>query len=101
MLKLPYPRGPHLAQLVEQGQPRFDFPRPMTNRPGLDFSFSGLKTAVLTAVREQQNTQGALEPSVRADIAASFQAAVVETLSIKCLRALRQTHCKTLVLAGG
>lgn len=100
MLGLPYPGGPHLAALAETGVARFDLPRPMVNRPGLDFSFSGLKTAVLTLVRAH-TVDGALEPSVRADIAASFEAAVVETLMIKCLRALQQCGLKTLVLAGG
>lgn len=97
MLDLPYPGGPELAKLAEQGKPRFDFPRPMLNRPGLDFSFSGLKTAVLTAIREQAQ----IDVQTRADIAASFQAAVVDTLVAKAQRALQQTHLKTLVLAGG
>jgi N6-L-threonylcarbamoyladenine synthase len=101
MLGLPYPGGPELAALAESGHLRFDFPRPMVNRPGLDFSFSGLKTAVLTAIREQTDLSGQLDASTRADIAASFQAAVVETLAIKALRALQQTGLKTLVLAGG
>ncbi|MFT3931852.1 MAG: tRNA (adenosine(37)-N6)-threonylcarbamoyltransferase complex transferase subunit TsaD [Spongiibacteraceae bacterium] len=100
MLDLPYPGGPELAKLAEQGTPRFDFPRPMLNRPGLDFSFSGLKTAVLTAIREQTRDKQ-LEPQTRADIAASFQAAVVDTLVGKAQRALQQTQLKTLVLAGG
>jgi N6-L-threonylcarbamoyladenine synthase len=100
MLGLPYPGGPHLARLAEQGSTRFDFPRPMTNRPGLDFSFSGLKTAVSTAIRDQASA-GTLDDGVRADVAASFQAAVVETLTIKCRRALAQTGLRTLVLAGG
>jgi N6-L-threonylcarbamoyladenine synthase len=100
MLGLPYPGGPHLAALAETGSARFDLPRPMVNRPGLDFSFSGLKTAVLTLVRAHTVVDG-LDPTMRADIAASFQAAVVETLAIKCLRALQQTGLKTLVLAGG
>lgn len=101
MLGLPYPGGPELAKLAEQGDPSFDFPRPMLNRPGLDFSFSGLKTAVLTAIREQTSAAGVIDPQVRADIAASFQAAVVETLSVKAQRALQQTGLKTLVMAGG
>ena len=112
MLGLPYPGGPHLAALAATGTARFDLPRPMVNRPGLDFSFSGLKTAVLTLVRahtfneenignEEHIGAGAIDPAVRADIAASFQAAVVETLVIKCVRALRETGLKTLVLAGG
>ena len=102
MLGLPYPGGPELAALAESGSPRFDFPRPMVNRPGLDFSFSGLKTAVLTAIREQAaHCGGQIDARTSADIAASFQAAVVETLTIKALRALQQTGLKTLVLAGG
>jgi len=101
MLGLPYPGGPELAQLAEQGSARFNFPRPMLNRPGLDFSFSGLKTAVLTAIREQTAADGALDRQTRADIAASFQTAVVETLSVKAQRALQQTGLKTLVMAGG
>ena len=101
MLGLPYPGGPELAKLAEQGDPSFDFPRPMLNRPGLDFSFSGLKTAVLTAIRERTSVAGVIDPQVRADIAASFQAAVVETLSVKAQRALQQTGLKTLVMAGG
>ncbi len=100
MLGLPYPGGPELAKLAERGVPRFDFPRPMLNRPGLDFSFSGLKTAVLTAIREQtRDDQIAMQ--TRADIAASFQSAVVDTLVVKAQRALQQTNLKTLVLAGG
>jgi N6-L-threonylcarbamoyladenine synthase len=101
MLGLPYPGGPELAALAETGRARFDFPRPMVNRPGLDFSFSGLKTAVLTAIREQPVIDGQLDATTRADIAASFQAAVVDTLTIKSVRALQQTGLKTLVLAGG
>lgn len=97
MLDLPYPGGPELAKLAELGTPRFEFPRPMLNRPGLDFSFSGLKTAVLTAIREQAQ----IDAQTRADIAASFQAAVVDTLVAKAQRALQQTHLKTLVIAGG
>ncbi len=100
MLDLPYPGGPELAKLAGQGVPRFDFPRPMLNRPGLDFSFSGLKTAVRTAIREQTHS-GQLEAQTRADIAASFQAAVVDTLVGKARRALQQSQLKTLVLAGG
>ena len=100
MLGLPYPGGPELAKLAEQGAARFAFPRPMLNRPGLDFSFSGLKTAVLTAIREQSQNS-AIDAQTRADIAASFQAAVVETLVGKARRALQHTGLKTLVLAGG
>lgn len=100
MLGLPYPGGPQLAALAEQGKETIDFPRPMLNRPGLDFSFSGLKTAVLTAVR-QRTAAGALSAVDTADIAASFQAAVVDTLVAKCLRALSQTGLSSLVVAGG
>ncbi len=106
MLGLPYPGGPELAKLAEQGTPRFKFPRPMLNRPGLDFSFSGLKTAVLAAIRgqaqsDEQSHGDQIDAQTRADIAASFQAAVVETLVAKAQRALQLTHLKTLVLAGG
>lgn len=100
MLGLPYPGGPHLAQLAELGHQRFAFPRPMMNRPGLDFSFSGLKTAVSLAIREHSK-EGALASDTRADIAASFQRAVVDTLTGKSVRALRETGLKTLVMAGG
>lgn len=97
MLGLPYPGGPILAQLAEQGNPdRFHFPRPMTDRPGLDLSFSGLKTAVLNTW--QNVTQ---DNQTRADIARAFQDAVVDTLTIKCQRALAQTGLKRLIIAGG
>ena len=96
MLGLPYPGGPHLAQLAERGHPgRYDFPRPMTDRPGLDFSFSGLKTAALTALPPQTSEQD------RADLAHAFQEAVTDTLAIKCARALKQTGFRGLVVAGG
>lgn len=97
LLGLPYPGGPALAQLAEQGKPgRFRFPRPMLDRPGLDFSFSGLKTSVVVALRDQ-----ALDDQMRADAAYEFQQAVVETLVAKCELALRQTQLRTLVVAGG
>ncbi len=97
LLGLPYPGGPALAQLAEQGDPgRFKFPRPMTDRPGLDFSFSGLKTAALNALRNSSD-----DAQTRADIARCFQDAVVETLSIKCCRALEQTGSARLIVAGG
>lgn len=97
LLGLPYPGGPALAKLADQGRSgRFKFPRPMLDRPGLDFSFSGLKTAVVVAVRGLQ-----LDDEARADVAAEFQQAVVETLVAKCDRALRQTGFATLVVAGG
>lgn len=95
-LGLPYPGGPELAKLAERGTPgRFRFPRPMTDRPGLDFSFSGLKTAVLTALPQ------AVDDGGRADLARGFEEAVTETLTIKCLRALEQTGLARLVVAGG
>jgi N6-L-threonylcarbamoyladenine synthase len=94
---LPYPGGPALAKLADQGRPgRFKFPRPMLDRPGVDFSFSGLKTAVVVATRKLQ-----LDDALRADIAADFQQAVVDTLVAKCERALVQTSLSTLVVAGG
>jgi N6-L-threonylcarbamoyladenine synthase len=101
LLGLPYPGGPHLAKLAESGRPdRFDFPRPMLDRPGFDFSFSGLKTAVVVTVRGLTQEQK-LDDQVRADIARSFQEAVVETLVVKCARALDATAATTLVVAGG
>ncbi|MDR5899772.1 tRNA (adenosine(37)-N6)-threonylcarbamoyltransferase complex transferase subunit TsaD [Halomonas vilamensis] len=101
MLGLPYPGGPHVARLAEQGDPkRFRFPRPMTDRPGLDFSFSGLKTHTLTAIRELEKTH-ALDEQARADVARAFEEAVVDTLVIKCRRALDQTGLKRIVMAGG
>lgn len=101
MLSLPYPGGPHMAQLAENGDPtRFRFPRPMTDRPGLDFSFSGLKTHTLTAVRRLE-AEEALDEATRADLARAFEEAAVDTLAIKCRRALDQTGLKRLVVAGG
>ncbi|MCP4697969.1 MAG: tRNA (adenosine(37)-N6)-threonylcarbamoyltransferase complex transferase subunit TsaD [Gammaproteobacteria bacterium] len=98
ILGLDYPGGPALARLAEQGNPGvFRFPRPMTNRPGLDFSFSGLKTSVLTAWRKHSSH----DEQTRADIACAFQDAVIDTLAIKCRRALEQTGLSRLVLAGG
>nr|WP_293851480.1 tRNA (adenosine(37)-N6)-threonylcarbamoyltransferase complex transferase subunit TsaD [Steroidobacter sp.] len=97
MLGLPYPGGPALAKLADSGRPgSFDFPRPMLDRPGLDFSFSGLKTAVVVAIRGRQ-----LDEQTRADVACDFQQAVVDTLAAKCARAAKQTGLKTLVVAGG
>lgn len=97
MLGLGYPGGPALERLASQGHPdRFFFPRPMTERPGLDFSFSGLKTQILnTLAKTQQN------PQDKADIAYAFQEAVADTLAIKVKRALHQTQLKRLVAAGG
>lgn len=97
LLGLDYPGGPMLAQLAQQGTPgRFIFPRPMTDRPGLDFSFSGLKTFAANTIRAHIN-----DDQTRADIARAFEDAVVDTLTIKCKRALEQTQFKRLVIAGG
>ena len=122
MLGLEYPGGPNLAKLAEKGiSGRFSFPRPMTNRPGLDFSFSGLKTSVrntiaacrLRAEEELRETHSAqekeahkeqlpeIDEQTKADIARAFEEAVASTLAIKCRRALQQTGFKTLVIAGG
>jgi N6-L-threonylcarbamoyladenine synthase len=117
LLGLPYPGGAALSALAEQGNPAcFSFPRPMTDRPGLDFSFSGLKTAALNAIVQNsppssgathhllppagEGTSG-LNHQVQADIACAFQEAVVDTLVIKAKRALQQTGLKQLVVAGG
>jgi N6-L-threonylcarbamoyladenine synthase len=101
MLGQPYPGGPHIARLAGSGVAgRFTFPRPMTNRPGLDFSFSGLKTHALNTINEHGGRDG-LDEQTRDDIARAFQTAVVETLVIKCRRALEQEQLDTLVIAGG
>jgi N6-L-threonylcarbamoyladenine synthase len=97
MMGLPYPGGPQLAALAEQGTPgRYRFARPMTDRPGLDFSFSGLKTQVLLAWRDSDQTD-----ETRRDIARGFEDAVVDTLAIKCQRALEAAGSDVLVVAGG
>jgi N6-L-threonylcarbamoyladenine synthase len=97
LLGLPYPGGAALAALAEQGRSgQFVFPRPMLDRPGLDFSFSGLKTAALVALRGRD-----LVGSIRADVARGFEEAVVETLVEKSRRALAQTGHRRLVIAGG
>src|SRR5687767_15163176 len=101
LLGLPYPGGPELAKLAANGHAdRFAFPRPMLDRPGLEFSFSGLKTAVSLAVKDRV-AAGALDAGTRADIAAGVQQAIVETLIAKSLRALEQTGYDALVVAGG
>lgn len=97
MLGLGYPGGPHLARAAESGNPdRFRFSRPMTDRPGLDFSFSGLKTAAITAFAEVDRN-----PECVADIAIAFESAAVDTLAIKCTRALKQEGISRLVASGG
>lgn len=101
MLELGYPGGPLIAELAIQGQKdRFVFPRPMTDRPGLDFSFSGLKTYTLNTIQDLNDKSGITDQD-RADIALAFQTAVVETLTIKCKRALQQSGLTSLVIAGG
>ncbi len=101
MLGLPYPGGPRVAALAKNGKPgRFVFPRPMTNRPGLDFSFSGLKTFTLNTLKKH-SVDGEVDEQTKADVAHAFQHAVVETMVIKCRRALQQSQLKTLVIAGG
>lgn len=100
MLGLGYPGGPKLSALAEQGKPQIKFPRPMTDRPGLDFSFSGLKTFTMNTINASGLDHNIADQD-KADIAAGFQLAVAETLSIKCRRALQQTGLKRLVVAGG
>lgn len=97
LLGLGYPGGAALAKLAERGNPkRFHFPRPMTDRPGLDFSFSGLKTFALTTIENNEKDE-----QTQADIARAFEDAVVDTLTIKCRRALQETGYSALVIAGG
>jgi N6-L-threonylcarbamoyladenine synthase len=97
LMGLPYPGGPALARLAETGDPgRYRFARPMTDRPGLDFSFSGLKTQVLLAWQASDAT-----PQAKADIARGFEEAIVDTLVIKCRRALAASGSTRLIIAGG
>lgn len=97
MLGLAYPGGPAVAKLAEKGEVgKYKFPRPMTDRPGLDFSFSGLKTFTLNTLHNSDKSE-----QTKADIACAFEVAVVETLSIKCRRALQETNSTRLVIAGG
>jgi len=97
LLGLDYPGGPMLSKMAQQGvEKRFIFPRPMTDRPGLDFSFSGLKTFTANTIRDNSD-----DPQTRADIARAFEDAVVDTLAIKCRRALDQCGFTRLVIAGG
>ncbi len=102
LLGLPYPGGPELARLAEQGRDGvFQFPRPMLDRPGYEFSFSGLKTAVMLAVREGEAAGLGADAQRRADIARGVQSAIVETLVGKTARALDDTGLSHLVVAGG
>ncbi|MEO8103616.1 MAG: tRNA (adenosine(37)-N6)-threonylcarbamoyltransferase complex transferase subunit TsaD, partial [Betaproteobacteria bacterium] len=102
LLGLPYPGGAELSRLAEQGDPRrFHLPRPMLGSGDLDFSFSGLKTAVLTLVRKQTRSGEALTVETRAAIARAFQESVVDVLSAKSLAALETAGMRRLVVAGG
>jgi len=102
MLDLDYPGGPAIAEIAKKGVAgKFRFPRPMTNRPGLDFSFSGLKTFTLNTIIKHRGSDVLPDDQTIADIAYAFEDAVVDTLIIKCLRALKQTGLKRLVIAGG
>ncbi|KGD88293.1 UGMP family protein [Achromobacter sp. RTa] len=101
LMGLGYPGGPALARLAGSGDAsRFELPRPMLHSGDLDFSFSGLKTAVLTRVKAAE-AAGGLDEQTRADLAAATQAAIVEVLAAKSIRALKQTGLKRLVVAGG
>jgi N6-L-threonylcarbamoyladenine synthase len=104
LLGLDYPGGPVLAKMAESGRKgRYKFPRPMTDRPGLDFSFSGLKTSAANTIRKEEKEPLTPEQKAQtqADIAYAFQEAVVDTLAIKCKRALKQCDLNRLVIAGG
>lgn len=99
LLGLCYPGGPAISRLAESGDPSlFELPRPMLHSKNLDFSFSGLKTAVLTLIKKQE---GELTETIRAAIARAFVEAIVEVLVAKCLAAIKQTGMKRLVIAGG
>ncbi len=108
MLGLPYPGGPEVAKLALKGhKDRFKFPRPMTNKPGLNFSFSGLKTYTLNTLHDLKTSSlktsnlNTISAQDKADVALAFQTAVVETIRIKCQRALKETGYTSLVMAGG
>ena len=102
LLGLGYPGGPALADIAERGRSGvYRFPRPMIDRPGLDFSFSGLKTFALNTMQSEAQKDGELSSQTKADISLAFEEAVVDTLKIKCRRALEQQHCDRLVIAGG
>lgn len=102
LLGLDYPGGPRLAKLADDGiSGRFTFPRPMTDRPGLQFSFSGLKTFAANTIRGIADEKGELSEQDKADVAIAFQEAVIDTLLIKCKRALKQCDVDQLVIAGG
>ncbi len=101
LLGLDYPGGPRLSKMAESGDSaRFTFPRPMTNKPGLDFSFSGLKTFAANTIAANA-VDGVVDEQTKSDIARAFEDAVVDTLAIKCKRALKESGLKRLVIAGG
>ncbi|GAA4408680.1 tRNA (adenosine(37)-N6)-threonylcarbamoyltransferase complex transferase subunit TsaD [Advenella faeciporci] len=101
LMGLPYPGGPALSRLAEKGDPAaYALPRPMMHSPDLDFSFSGLKTAVLTTLRKIEQA-GPLSEQDRANLAASAQQAIVDVLGYKVIKAMKQTRLKRLVVAGG
>ncbi|NYT57626.1 tRNA (adenosine(37)-N6)-threonylcarbamoyltransferase complex transferase subunit TsaD [Alcaligenaceae bacterium] len=102
LMGLGYPGGPALSKLAEQGDAAaFDLPRPMMHSGDLDFSFSGLKTAVLTRLKSIEKASGALSDQQRADLAAATEAAIVDVLAKKSIKAMKQTGLKRLVVAGG
>ncbi len=104
LLGLDYPGGPALAAIADRGDPdQFYFPRPMCDRAGLDFSFSGLKTHALTTIRQYYESESdpTRQVDIRNDIASGFQQAVIETLTIKCQRAIKETNTQRLVISGG
>ncbi|RTZ47871.1 tRNA (adenosine(37)-N6)-threonylcarbamoyltransferase complex transferase subunit TsaD [Candidimonas sp. SYP-B2681] len=102
LMGLGYPGGPALSNLAQQGDPTaYDLPRPMLHTRDLDFSFSGLKTAVLTRVKGMEKAGGQLSAQQRADLAASTEAAIVDVLAAKSIKAMKQTGLKRLVVAGG
>lgn len=102
MLGLDYPGGPEIAKHAQKGdRSRFRFPRPMVDRPGMDMSFSGLKTFTLNTANDHRDEQGKIDQQTIYDIASAFEEAVVDTLAIKCRRALQDTGFKQLVIAGG
>src|SRR5690554_4994113 len=102
LMGLGYPGGPALSKLAQQGdRAAFELPRPMLHSPDLDFSFSGLKTAVLTRVRALEREHGALSEQHLADLAAATEAAIVDVLAAKALKAVKQAGVKRLVVAGG
>ena len=101
LLGLDYPGGAALSRLAEKGTPnRFTFPRPMTDRAGLDFSFSGLKTFAANTINQAIKNENELTEQTKSDIAYAFQDAVVDTLAIKCKRALKETGYKTFSDCG-